>query len=116
MGKPCTDCGLLLQVFLGGSSLKGFSESDMMQSVDRCSMIKCSHVFKPQKQLGFVTKHEVFWAIYQDFLAPYRFCLLLLHLCFNREIAICHSLGGLYVQEAVFNGARVKYVCKNEVS
>lgn len=77
MGKPCTDCGLLLQVFLGSSSLKSFSESDVMQSVERCSMVKCSHVFKPQEQLGFVTKK---WGVLSDL--PRFFWFLVGSACF----------------------------------
>ncbi|KAL0135889.1 hypothetical protein V8B55DRAFT_1551302, partial [Mucor lusitanicus] len=99
MAKSCTDCGLLLQVFVGGASLKGLTESDVMQVMNRCSIIKCSHVFKPQKQLGFCLLH------FKDKTDAACFY----HTYASKEIPICQSLGGLYVQEAVFNGVKATY-------
>lgn len=118
--KSCTDCGLLLQVFVGGASLKGLTESDVMQVMNRCSIIKCSHVFKPQKQLGFVTMKCFEQSYTYSIVGSCSFCLLhfkdktdaacFYHTYASKEIPICQSLGGLYVQEAVFNGVKATYV------
>ncbi|KAL9559219.1 hypothetical protein MBANPS3_000536 [Mucor bainieri] len=99
MVKSCTDCGLLLQVFVGGSSLKGLTENDVMQVMNRCSIIKCSHVFKPQKQLGFCLLH------FKDQIDAACFY----HTYVSKSIPICQNLGSLYVQEAVFNGMKATY-------
>jgi len=39
-------------VFVGGYALKGKSAEDVEMIINRCSVIKCKHVYKPQKVAG----------------------------------------------------------------
>lgn len=52
MANSCTGCGLLLQVYVGGAALKGLTDIEMTKIINRCSLVKCNHVFKPKKLSG----------------------------------------------------------------
>ncbi|KAG2209589.1 hypothetical protein INT46_007584 [Mucor plumbeus] len=100
MLKSCTSCGLLLQVYLGGSALKGLTDIEMTEIINRCSLVKCNHVCKPKKFSGFCLIHFQNESDAASFYYTY----------FAGNNLLCKSLRAIYVQEAIHSGVTADYV------
>ncbi|CAO3647645.1 unnamed protein product [Mucor fragilis] len=92
-------CDILCRVFVGGYALKGMSNKQIENIINRCSVVKCKHVYKPQKVAGFCHVHFGAPSQAADFFQTYS----------RRRYSLCKELSGVYIQEVIINSIKASY-------